>query len=310
MKRALFLAPHLDDVALSATKACLQLRQEGFEIHVATIFSNDKPQSPSKSDFTPWTQTTATTRKDEDNEACSRLQAKCVHVDMLDAPFRQSRYKNLKELLFFYKQDEKKTLNEVVGKIDSLIQTLQPDKIFAPLGIGWHVDHQIVFEAVRQLADRFGANKFYFYEDRPYAMMKYATDLRLAELGYQKSSSPLRTKATLILKSLIFMKEFFGLEMNKSLLKTPTDKILISFYLLAKLSRLIAKSGAQTEWPQSQLFLGNQKDLETASEIAQTYRSQFPFLFMSPGHFSLRSQYYAKLLNPKSVYCERIWLLR
>jgi hypothetical protein len=42
-------------------------------------------------------------------------------------------------------------------------------RVFAPLAIGNHVDHQLVFWAARSLPPRYGA---LFYEDYPYAARK------------------------------------------------------------------------------------------------------------------------------------------
>jgi LmbE family N-acetylglucosaminyl deacetylase len=52
--------------------------------------------------------------------------------------------------------------------------------MFAPLGVGHHVDHQLVFRATRRLGPRFGV---LYYEDYPYAAKPGELDRRLQELG-------------------------------------------------------------------------------------------------------------------------------
>src|SRR5262249_55055458 len=57
-----------------------------------------------------------------------------------------------------------------------------PDAIwYAPLGMGYHVDHQIVFSAADQLFQQ-GA-RVQFYEDFPYAMRRGALRQRLHAVG-------------------------------------------------------------------------------------------------------------------------------
>ena len=55
-----------------------------------------------------------------------------------------------------------------------------PVRVFAPLGVGHHVDHQLTFWAARRLGPRFGT---LFYEDYPYAGRHGALKSRLAEIG-------------------------------------------------------------------------------------------------------------------------------
>src|SRR5207253_7421556 len=52
-------------------------------------------------------------------------------------------------------------------------------RVFAPLGVGHHVDHQLVFLAARHLGPRYGV---LFYEDYPYATKPGAFSARLEEL--------------------------------------------------------------------------------------------------------------------------------
>ena len=62
------------------------------------------------------------------------------------------------------------------------LQERLPDAAwYAPLGVGRHVDHQIVCSAADRLAQR-GA-KVYYYEDFPYILQSGALEARKQELG-------------------------------------------------------------------------------------------------------------------------------
>ena len=57
-------------------------------------------------------------------------------------------------------------------------------RVYAPLGIGSHVDHQLVFNAAASLAD--AGWEVWLYEDIPYALRDGALERRAeaeAELG-------------------------------------------------------------------------------------------------------------------------------
>ena len=52
---------------------------------------------------------------------------------------------------------------------------------YAPLGVGRHVDHQIVCSAADRLLQR--GSKVYFYEDFPYVLQEGALEARIKDLG-------------------------------------------------------------------------------------------------------------------------------
>ncbi len=85
-----------------------------------------------------------------------------------------------------------------------------PDSIwYAPLGIGRHVDHQIICSAADRLIQR--GVKVYLYEDFPYVSRKGALEARIHELGLPLEPAlvemsemlPLRLEASAIYASRI-----------------------------------------------------------------------------------------------------------
>lgn len=61
---------------------------------------------------------------------------------------------------------------------DAETRRKEDQAVLAPLGVGRHVDHRVVFEAARRVFP-----DARFYEDRPYAYEAGATAQRLAELS-------------------------------------------------------------------------------------------------------------------------------
>src|SRR5207248_9897830 len=79
------------------------------------------------------------------------------------------------------------------------LQERLPDAVwYAPLGIGRHVDHQIVCSATDRLAQR--GVKVNFYEDFPYVLNEGAREARLQELGLQLEPALVEMSETLPLR--------------------------------------------------------------------------------------------------------------
>ena len=63
----------------------------------------------------------------------------------------------------------------------ALAERLPDAAWYAPLGIGRHVDHQIVSSAADRLVQR--GTKVYMYEEFPYVLQAGAREARIQELG-------------------------------------------------------------------------------------------------------------------------------
>ncbi|MEA2575512.1 MAG: hypothetical protein QOH93_2810 [Chloroflexia bacterium] len=129
-------------------------------------------------------------RREEERAAMRLLGLEPIWLDVPDAPYRrstagQSLYNSDEDLFGSVKREERRTL---VPQIANHIRRVAREhggergrvRVFAPLGVGHHVDHQLVFWAARQLGPRFGV---LFYEDYPYASRPGALDRRLQELN-------------------------------------------------------------------------------------------------------------------------------
>jgi len=157
MKTILYLSPHFDDVVFSCPGHLISQRRKGYRTVVATVFSEGDHEE----------------RKREDLSALEICKAEHRWLGYLDAPFRNPTYNSFSRIVF----------GEIDGislDLSGLIDEVGPDILVAPLGVGTHVDHRLVFEATKNLQFK----NTLFYEDRPYSLIQGATELRLQELGY------------------------------------------------------------------------------------------------------------------------------
>ena len=169
----LFLSPHLDDVVFSCGGFIWDLTSSGQDVEVWTICTAD-PRPSSLSDFASelhndWglADNAYQNRRKEDQTALQILGAQSRYLSFLDCIYRQSQngnhfYDSEEALFGGLDATEFGLIDELIDQLESMI----PDDatIIAPLGIGNHVDHELVRKAANRLS-----RSAYYYADFPYA---------------------------------------------------------------------------------------------------------------------------------------------
>jgi LmbE family N-acetylglucosaminyl deacetylase len=168
MKRALFLSPHLDDVVFSCGATLLRLLESGWQAEVITIFTGNVA---SPRGFALECQTSKgiapdvdymALRRAEDRAALEILGASNIsNWEFLEAPHRG--YDSPPELFAGMRLGD-----EIWRQIAEKLAPLSDfDLVFAPQGLGNHVDHLQLIRAVLELG---WAPKTAWYRDTPYAI--------------------------------------------------------------------------------------------------------------------------------------------
>ncbi len=184
----LFLSPHYDDAIYSCGGTIAKLAQAGKDITVLTVCAGYPPSS----NISPYARSLherwgikddsavnemIDIRRQEDKNALAIVGAKGMYFDIADCIYRlESDIPNS----WFYQSDDD-IFGRLNGNEDSLISVIarsildiadkfspNPNKIrvYIPLTIGNHVDHQLV----RYAAERaFGAETLTYYQDYPYS---------------------------------------------------------------------------------------------------------------------------------------------
>ena len=184
MPRALLLSPHLDDVAFSCAATARHLLRGGWDVQLVTIFTQsvlhpqgfalacqlDKGLAPD-ADY-------MALRRAEDAEFCRIVGLEnYAHWPFAEAPHRG--YESAPELFGGVKPGDEiwRDIAARLGEIET------PDTVFAPQGLGNHVDHLQTIRAVR--ARGWDAQAFW-YRDTPYAIRQ--PDAQSSELLPEKLS--------------------------------------------------------------------------------------------------------------------------
>ena len=171
MPTALFLSPHLDDVAFSCGGTLLRLAKAGWRTVLGTIFTASVPEPqgfalrcqtdkglPPSADY-------MAIRREEDH-AFAAL-AGCTEVRHW--PHREAPHRGYEspEALFAGPLPGDTVWESVRDDLASLFDTARPELIFAPQGLGRHVDH---LQTIRALLAVCAVERVCWYRDTPYAI--------------------------------------------------------------------------------------------------------------------------------------------
>jgi LmbE family N-acetylglucosaminyl deacetylase len=170
---AIYLAPHLDDVALSCGGQVFDRTLLGQRILIVTVMAGS-PVLIAQSDYMAslherWQLAgdAAAERRAEDVAACAILGADYLHLDVPDCIYRLDRLQgaplyNSDEDIFGEVDPAESTLQEHIAEV---LHSLPPGRqIVAPLTVGHHVDHLLV----RAAAEQVWPGRLWYYEDYPY----------------------------------------------------------------------------------------------------------------------------------------------
>jgi LmbE family N-acetylglucosaminyl deacetylase len=172
MSTALFVSPHLDDVAFSCGGTLAALKAKGWTVGLVTVFTRSVPgprgfalQCQTSKGLGPEVDYMAL-RREEDRAFATHLGVDhLAWGDLEEAPHRG--YDSAQALFQPPRQDD--AIEEAVARsLKPLLWELKPDRVFVPQALGSHVDHVQVVRAVKGLG--IPANRVLYYRDTPYAL--------------------------------------------------------------------------------------------------------------------------------------------
>jgi LmbE family N-acetylglucosaminyl deacetylase len=173
---ALFLQPHYDDVALSCGGTVAAWAAAGCEPRMVTVFASELVDGMvgefAGRKHSRWNvadlDAVPATRRGEDERAATVLGCSVRWLGLPDAIYRGDRYTS-DASLYGAPHPEELALPEHLAEELLLLPEWRPgSQVFVSLGVGDHVDHQLVFEAGRRLA-QLGVH-VWAYEDLPYGI--------------------------------------------------------------------------------------------------------------------------------------------
>ena len=170
MPTALFLSPHLDDAAFSCGGTVALLGDAGWRCVVATAFTRSVPDPAGfalacqlDKGLGPEVDYMAL-RRDEDRNACALLGAEPRWIDLPEAPHRGY---GSAAALFGPADPADEVWRPLADEVAALLAEFRPDRVYAPQGLGGHVDHH---QVIRAVLDRAEPAQVRFWRDAPYIL--------------------------------------------------------------------------------------------------------------------------------------------
>lgn len=171
MRTALFISPHLDDVAFSCAGTLIKLAGENWQTVLCTIFTQSVVNPTgfalacqTDKGLSPQVDYMALRRAEDAEFARLANAAKVLHLIFPEAPHRG--YNSAPELFVGIK-DGDQIWRGIGEDLKAVVAEISPQLIFAPQGIGNHVDHLHAIKAV--LAQDFPVQTLW-YRDAPYVI--------------------------------------------------------------------------------------------------------------------------------------------
>ncbi len=185
----LFISPHYDDIALSCGGTVALLARYRRYPRVAVVFGEEPPETIELTPFAAKTHAAwgmeprevVAVRRREEADAADLLGAEVTLLPFHDAIYRGHRYVGDETLFAEPAPDEGDLPSHVAAELGLVADQLEETRLYAPLAVGRHVDHQIAFAAGVMLAQE--GWEVWFYEDLPYALQPGARDDRLRSVG-------------------------------------------------------------------------------------------------------------------------------
>jgi LmbE family N-acetylglucosaminyl deacetylase len=176
----LFLSPHADDVAFSSPARLHWEVKRGQSVLVLALFGTADPASPGAA-------------------AVEALGADYASAGLEPGNARLSS--DSFGALAYGRGDED---GEILVRAARLLADVEPRirarQVYAPLGVGGHVDHRLTHEAALRAFSSGEGRNVYLYEERPEALVRGAVRVRLSLLGARlppaAANAPERTGLT------------------------------------------------------------------------------------------------------------------
>jgi LmbE family N-acetylglucosaminyl deacetylase len=189
----LFISPHLDDVVMSCGGLLYRLIASGKTVDVVSVMTEDAPENAALSELARRTHLgwnsgdqPYAVRRSEDEAAARLFNAHFKNLGCIEAIYRtdeskrplySSRITNIAIHPYDWAHTEAHVREGLLGLPAAHTKN---GIVFSPLGLGRHVDHQLVRRAVENL---FQAEQIIYYEEFPYILTYGNKDRRILTSG-------------------------------------------------------------------------------------------------------------------------------
>lgn len=283
--KILYISPHFDDVALSCGGKLLE-ESNLVEARILTLFSQASPNGKSLYDA----------RLEEEKKAAELFGASILVGEFLDAPYRDPTYSSFAQIICARAQSDAKLPGQIADMISQIVTRNQIEEIYAPLGVGWHIDHQLAFEGTK-LFQQSHKTTVTWYEDRPYALPPYSVSLRLRELGFTGDADEFTVEDV-----LAGLQNAYHLHQT---VKVPSEWEQIVDYVTRLYGTATVLAPEREAKPH--YYTGTQVEMMRVWDVLNCYSSQINNIYSNSEHFQKEMKKYSMKCGFEEPLCERYW---
>jgi len=177
MKTILVLSPHLDDAVLSCGGWMAQAAGAGERVLVYNLFCapyQGPLSAAARERHASWgnPEDISGLRIEEDRQALAIIGAQAIYGDVRDLIYRQDArgewlYNSMADIQGMRNPLDDELVSHYFDKVRDLAAN-ESMEIYAPLGVGAHIDHLLAFDVGVKLHQ--AGYTVWFYEDLPYAL--------------------------------------------------------------------------------------------------------------------------------------------
>ena len=248
-------------------------------------------------------------RRSEDQQAMNLLGVDWRWLGEDDAIVRDRRYRSLPRATGRPFRRDAAVVRRLVDALSEL-PLADGARIYLPLAVGNHVDHQLTFAAGVVLAiDAAFCHDVLFYEDIPYALIPHALPQRLSRLA-RPWAARIRTPRTLrsrVVESTAALRQLPLIAREL----TPTTRLALPLYILAVQLQLIPL--LRVDLPGEATFVPYLQDVSTERPTLLgaigCYQSQVSAIMGSMDRMALALKRHAAAILPGASAAERFWRL-
>jgi len=183
-----YVSPHFDDVAASCSGRIFKQIHQGESVLVVTVFTKDASHVITTVPKTLKSTLNYQRRREEDSLAMQRM-----GVDYLWLEHPEILFRNQKPWARYWPHyratpNNKILCHKLTRELHEICKRTDCTNLVLPLGVGQHMDHQIIFQA----GDALGHGqkqpfRIVFYEETPYALFSFLLIYCLKKAGIRCS---------------------------------------------------------------------------------------------------------------------------
>ena len=178
-----YISPHFDDVAASCGGRILNQKHAGQSVLLVTVFSARANQDTRVKNRALQAMLDYDRRRLEDIEAMRRLGVDFLWLDFPEVLFRRQPPWRRYWLTYPQTAANQRLCRQVTVKLNEVCRQTRCLEMVLPLGVGQHVDHQILFQAGLSLYQYCDCPcSITFYEEMPYVLFPFLRNYRLKKI--------------------------------------------------------------------------------------------------------------------------------